>query len=101
MVAMPSQQRSFTRAEDELIVKNSSGQLNIKLLRRILRANVTTIQRRANELGVKLCFKREGGGAGGRKAGTFPSTHDNLTPARIKDDKLLARLRQIHGEESQ
>jgi hypothetical protein len=93
---MPSEPRMFTRADDELIIRNSRGEFNMKDLRKRLRANLTTIQRRADELGVRLILRSYR--PPGREAGSFPSTHDNLTPARISDDKLLKRLHRFHGE---
>lgn len=86
----------FTRAEDELIVRNSRGELTIKQLRRHLRANVTTIKRRAEQLGVQINYARPR--PPGRSSRVFVSTLDNLTPARIIDDKLLKKLREVHGE---
>lgn len=94
---MTSEPRFFTRAEDELIVKQSKGEFGIKELRRLLRANVTTIKRRAEQLGVQINFNVARPPAA-RSARAFVNTLDNLTPARITDDKLLKRLRLVHGE---
>lgn len=93
---MTTEQRLFTRADDELIVKQSRGEMSMQDLRRSLRANMTSLNRRAAELGVRL-LPRYTGNKLGRNPKTFLSTQDNLTPARIINDKLLKRLQQVHG----
>lgn len=86
--------RVFTRAEDELIVRQSQGEFEIRELRKMIHANMTTITRRADELGVKVFIKPHNHG---RRAGTFPSTWDDPTPAKIRNDRLLKKLREVHG----
>lgn len=89
---MTGQPRRFTRAEDELIVRQSRGEFPIKELRKRLRANALTIHRRAAELGVVIRYN-----VVGRRPGTALSVQDDLTPARIRNDKLLKRLIEVHG----
>lgn len=97
---MATERRLFTRLEDELIVRQARGEFTLKDLRAKLGANIKSIARRADELGVKLTFQRIHRARPPRKKDPRLSVHDSLTPASIGDeDKLLARLQLIHGGE--
>jgi hypothetical protein len=80
--------RYFSLADDELILAQSRGEMPVNALRQKLRIGTVALQRRADELHVRLYVPR-----GTPKRG--PSLPvDNLEPAKINDDKLLARLQE-------
>jgi hypothetical protein len=82
--------RQFTREEDEMIVQQSRGELQISIntMEIRLRTSRETLFRRAEELGVTLAL--------GRRS-VHKETCDE-SPYRIKDDdKLLKRLQQYHS----
>jgi len=91
---MNNSYRVFTEAEDELIKRQSRGELSLKALRDQLQTGHNALARRAEELGVSLS----------RKARISPMRlppmmqHDSLTPARIDDDKLLTKLQEEFPE---
>jgi hypothetical protein len=84
--------RNFTRADDELILAQSRGEMPVNVLRERLRIGTVALQRRAQELHVALYVPR-----GTPRRGPNVST-DNLEPAKINDDKLLTRLHDCFPE---
>jgi len=80
--------RYFTRADDELILAQARGEMPVNELRQRLRIGTVALQRRADELHVRLYVPR-----GTPKRGPSAAL-DNLEPAKIGDDKLLARLHE-------
>jgi len=85
--------RTFTRYEDELILAQSQGQMPLKVLRQRLRIGSDALERRAQQLGVRLIRQV-------RKPPMTetPSVYDDNAPVRIHDDKLLKKLRDEHRE---
>jgi len=84
--------RHFTRADDELILAQARGEMPVNELRQKLRIGTVALQRRANELHVRLYVPR-----GTPKRGPSAPA-DNLEPAKIADDKLLSRLQEEFPE---
>jgi hypothetical protein len=84
--------RNFTRADDELILAQSRGDMPVNVLREKLRIGTIALQRRARELHVELYVPR-----GAPRRGPSVAT-DNLEPAKISDDRLLTRLHELFPE---
>jgi len=84
--------RIFTRADDELILAQSQGKMPLKALQQKLRIGNDALERRAQQLGVKLTRQFR------RSPMTGASIYDNHEPARIRDDKLLKKLHDEHKE---
>jgi hypothetical protein len=84
--------RLFTRADDELILAQSRGEMPIKELRRKLHVGEIALLRRARELQVQLHVPS----APPRRGKSLPV--DNLEPAKILEDRLLQRLHEFHSE---
>ena len=64
----------------------------LKVLRQKLRIGSDALERRAQQLGVRLIRQV-------RKTETIArSPYDDHQPARIRDDKLLKKLRDEHKE---
>jgi len=84
--------RQFSRAEDEMILQQSQGKIALKALQKKLRIGSDALERRAQQLGVKLIHQFR------RSPTTGASIYDDHQPARIHDDKLLKKLRDEHKE---
>jgi len=97
---MPMAKRAFTRREDEMIVANSEGRMPISELLSHLQSGMTTVTRRADELGVELVtypVKRN-------KHNCMPRTdtfdeYGKDNPYSVGSrDRLLARLVEHHAD---
>jgi hypothetical protein len=71
--------------DDALILAYGRGEMPLYALKNKVRCRNDVLAQRARELGVQV--------------EKIPHAHyDDLTPARIRDDKLLKRLVQVHGD---
>ena len=79
--------RTFTPADDALILEQPFTGIGLKTLARRIRTSQEMIIRRAGELGVSLAISDDYDGARARRCSDKPV------------DPLLERLKQIHGDQ--
>jgi hypothetical protein len=97
--------RHFTEDEDRLILSNARSEISLYGVMRELKCSREAVERRARELGVKPSIKRwDRKRLAERRRRleeeTFSPQHayDGKDPYRIKEDGLLQRLFEHHGD---
>lgn len=105
-----AQRRFFTRAEDELIMRQPNGGYSLNALEDMIHASRETIERRALELGITLVIKKRLYPPGRRRfenrksrpnealPADFHARDSGANPVSVGRDKLLSRLIDEHGD---
>jgi hypothetical protein len=82
--------RTFTRADDEAILRNARGDFGVGILEMLVGADRRTLARRAELLGVKLRARKH------HSKMHRPRMYKDEPPIRLCEDPYLAKLQKIY-----